>query len=58
MSGVTAALVIIMSTMRKLMGRACPLRYRYNLKTVARNEWKESSPQYDCVYVVGGLYGE
>jgi hypothetical protein len=44
--------------MRKLMGRACPLRYRYNLKTVARNEWKESSPQYDCVYVVGGLYGE
>lgn len=34
-------------------GRACPLHYRYSSADIARNIALET----DCVYVVGGLYG-
>src|SRR5258708_18075010 len=35
------------------LGRACPLHYRYAPEELARNTPLEA----DCIYVVGGLYG-
>ncbi|WP_288109218.1 hypothetical protein [Limnobacter sp.] len=39
--------------MTEKAGRACPIRYRYNPRNIAQAQVTEAN----CLYVVGGLYG-